>query len=195
MILLVAVLLGLATGIVRAWVKNRSYQPIRLQALGLVFIAYLPQFFAFFLPYTRSHIPDSVIPYIQIISPALLLVFAWLNRKKPGITMLGLGLLSNFLVIALNGGMMPLSPANAQKLIPPGAEVDLRIGERVGFGKDVLLPIEQTNLWFLSDIFTLPDWLGYRLAFSFGDILIALGAFWLFWSLGSPRNITMEVQQ
>lgn len=195
MILLVAVLLGLATGIVRAWVKNRSYQPIRLQALGLVFIAYLPQFFAFFLPYTRSRIPDSVIPYIQIISPALLLVFAWLNRKKPGITMLGLGLLSNFLVIALNGGMMPLSPANAQKLIPPGAEVDLRIGERVGFGKDVLLPIEQTNLWFLSDIFTLPDWLGYRLAFSFGDILIALGAFWLFWSLGSPHNITMEVQQ
>jgi hypothetical protein len=41
---------------------------------------------------------------------------------------------------------------------------------------------------FLSDYYTLPDWLHYPVAFSLGDVLIAVGAFWLLWSLGGPRK-------
>ena len=193
MILLLAVVIGLFAGITRAWYKNQLYSPVHLQGIWLVFLAYLPQFFAFFLPFTRPLIPNSLIPYILVISQSLLLLFAWQNRGMPGMRLLATGLFLNFLVIALNGGMMPLSPQNAQKLILPGAEVELQLGQRVGYGKDVLLEIENTRVWFLSDIFTLPSWIGYRLAFSFGDILIALGAFWLFWSLGNPQKINSEV--
>ncbi|MCB0072784.1 MAG: DUF5317 family protein, partial [Caldilineaceae bacterium] len=35
-----------------------------------------------------------------------------------------------------------------------------------------------------ADRFTVPDWYPQRVAFSLGDVLIALGAFGLFWSFG-----------
>jgi hypothetical protein len=119
----------------------------------------------------------------------------WVNRKKPGMWLMGAGLFLNFIVIALNHGFMPLSPETAQKLIQPGVSVTLTIGERVGFGKDILLPIEETKLWFLSDIFLLPQWLNYRVAFSIGDILIGVGAFLFLWSLGgSSQHKLSEVK-
>ncbi len=103
-----------------------------------------------------------------------------------------MGLVCNFLAIALNGGMMPLPPENAQKLLPAGNQVVLEVGKRVGFGKDVLLPRELTVFWFLGDIFLLPEWVNYPLAFSVGDILISVGAFWLFWQLGAPHKSFRE---
>ena len=68
------------------------------------------------------------------------------------------------------------------------------IGERVGFGKDILLTTAETKLWFLSDIFLLPKWTHYRAAFSAGDVLISVGAFLFLWSLGGPsqRKTTEE---
>ena len=84
---------------------------------------------------------------------------------------------------------MPLSPETAQKLIPEGVTVDLAIGERVEYGKDILLPVNETKLWFLSDIFVLPKWFPNRAAFSTGDILLGIGSFLLLWSLGGPSPI------
>lgn len=193
MILLTAVLMGLAVGLLRAWIGKRKFQPIELKGLWLVILAFIPQFLAFNLPATRNTFPTAWIPYVLPGSQIFLLLFTWLNRYKPGFWLLGLGALLNFLVIAFNRGFMPLSPENAQKLIPDGVEVILTIGERIGFGKDILLPQTATKLWFLSDIFTLPEWLNYLLAFSIGDIFISTGAFWLLWSLGDPQYITSEV--
>ena len=192
MILIVAVIFGLVAGLLRAWLTGHTYQPPNLKYIWLVFLAYIPQFFAFYLPVTRSVFPDSWIPVTLIVTQLILLVFVWSNRTQPGFWLLGLGLLLNFLVMMLNGGMMPLSPENANKLIPAGMTVDLQIGQRVGSGKDILLSIAQTRLWFLADTFTLPQWLGYPLAFSTGDIVLSIGAFWLFWSFGKPRKSTLE---
>jgi hypothetical protein len=192
MILLVAIVFGFMAGLIRAWAKKSPYRPPHLEHVWMVFLAYLPQFFAFYLPVTRTLFPDAWVPATLICSQLLLLIFVWLNRIQPGFWLLGIGLALNLLVIALNGGMMPLSPENASKLIPPGVDVLLQIGQRVGHGKDIFLPIEQTRLWFLSDYFTLPQWINYRLAFSIGDIVISTGAFWLFWSLGKSRNSSME---
>lgn len=108
---------------------------------------------------------------------------------------MGIGLLLNFLVIVLNHGFMPLSPETAQKLIEPGVTVPLTIGERVEFGKDILLLTTNTKLWFLSDIFLVPQWLRYRAAFSIGDIFISVGAFLFLWSLGgSSQRESTEVK-
>jgi len=193
MILLIAVIIGLTAGLIRARMNGTTYQSAEIKSIGLVFLAYLPQFFAFNLPLTRARIPTSWIPYILIGSQILLFWFVWVNRRVRGFHLLGLGLLSNFLAIALNGGMMPLLPENAARLVAPGSGMEFEIGQRVGFGKDVILPRAETHLWFLGDVLMLPEWLRYPLAFSIGDILISMGAFWLLWELGNPNSHSMEV--
>jgi hypothetical protein len=186
MILLFAVIIGLIAGFIRAWAGKRVYASISLKGIWLVFLAFLPQFFAFNFAPTRRLIANAWIPLILIVSQIPLFIFVWLNRTQSGFMLLGFGLLCNFLVISLNGGMMPISPETAGKLVEPGITVDLQPGQRAGYSKDIVLPIEETNLSFLSDRFTLPEWFPYRSAFSFGDILISLGTFWLLWRLGGP---------
>ena len=193
MILLVAVLAGAVCGIIRAKVNGKPYQAVESKHAWLVLVAYLPQFFAFYFSATRSIIPDQWVPYLLVISQILLLIFIWINRKIPGGWLMELGLLCNFLAISLNGGLMPLAPENAQKLLPSNSTIILEIGKRIGFGKDILLERSATKLWFLSDIFTLPARMKFPLAFSPGDVLVSMGAFWLFWELGSPHRKPQEV--
>lgn len=188
MILLFAVLLGLIAGGLRARMLKRAYQPVELRYVWVVFLAFFPQLFSFYLPSTRVLIPNSLASIGLVFSQALLLGFALMNRDKTGFFALGVGLFLNFCAIILNGGWMPLRPETAQLLIPPGVDVSLILGQRIGFGKDILLTAEMTRLWFLGDIFILPAWMNYRLAFSFGDILICFGAFRFFWSLGNSQH-------
>jgi len=193
MVLLIAVALGLISGLMRAKITKGQIRMIDLRHLWLVFVAYIPQFFAFYFTPTQKLIPDRWIPFFLIGSQVFLLIFAWINRKVEGFRVLGFGLLCNFTAIALNGGFMPITPDTAQKLIPPGSNLVLELGERVGLGKDILLLKEETVLWFLGDVFTLPPWICYPLAFSIGDIFISMGACWLLWELGRPQKNSMEV--
>jgi hypothetical protein len=193
MVLLFAVALGIIGGLVRAKLHGETLQNDDLRLIGLVFIAFIPQFLAFSFHPTRVLIPDRIIPFILIGSQIPLLIFAWVNRRSAGFWLLGAGLLCNFLVILLNGGFMPLPPENARQLIAPGSGIILNAGDRAGFGKDMVLAREDTRLWFLGDVFMLPAWLNYPLAFSFGDILIALGAFCHLWNLGRPQTKSKEV--
>ena len=195
MILLIAILLGSLAGLIRAWVRHETIKAFPLRAIWLVFAAYLPQYLCTSLPYTRELISPTWVPFILLGSQTLLLAFVWLNRKFAGIWAMALGLFSNFLVMLLNHGFMPLTPENAQKLIAPGVQVSLQIGERIEFGKDILLPKATTKLWVLSDIFLTPQWMNSRAAFSIGDIFISVGAFLFLWSLGdSQKYQSMEVK-
>ncbi len=193
MVLIVAVLAGVLLGIVRAKIHKMPYQVVQIQHIWLVLAAYIPQFFIFFLPATRSAIPDQWVAVLFVLSQVLLLVFIWINRRIPGGWLMGIGLLLNFLAIILNGGMMPLTPQNAQHLLPAGSTVTLTLGERVGISKDILLEKSATRLWFLGDVFLLPEWFNFPMAFSLGDVLLSLGAFWLFWELGNPKYLLKEV--
>jgi len=173
MILVFAVAIGLVAGFLNAKLRGKSYQLKELKHLWLVLVATLPQILAFFLPATRERIPDQWIPFILISSQFILLVFVWLNRKVPSIWLLGIGLLLNIAVIILNKGWMPITPEVLEAQGAP--EGSWQIGSRHGYSKDIVLSKESTVLWILSDILTLPNWISYRVVFSIGDAILALG--------------------
>jgi hypothetical protein len=188
MILAAAVVIGLAAGFARAWIGKRSYKPVSLRLPGLVLFAFLPQWVVFYQSRTGVRLPDEWAPVTLVSSLVVLLVFAWLNRKQPGFWMLGTGLLLNFFVIVSNGGWMPISPETVRNLNPEAPDSSWQIGMRLGSGKDIVLPVTETRLWFLSDRFLFPEWMPYRVAFSLGDVFIALGVFWLLWTLGGKQK-------
>ena len=131
---------------------------------------------------------DSWVAAGLVGSQLVLLVFCWFNRHIPGIGLLAIGLLLNFLVITANGGFMPISPQTASHLIPATLVQTLKIGEHFGYGKDILLLPENTRLVWFSDRFVTPAWLIQPVAFSLGDILVSLGVFWLLVSQGKSLN-------
>lgn len=186
MILVFAVAVGLAAGFIRARLKGEPYQPVELKYFWLILVGALPQVLAFFLPATRERVPDPWIPYLLISTQLILLIFVWVNRKKPFIWLLGFGLLLNFVVISLNGGWMPISPETIQSQNVPADRWE--IGSRLGYSKDIVLEKENTSLWILSDILTLPKWIPYRVALSIGDVVIALGIIGLVFQSDKPEQ-------
>ena len=193
MILAVSIIIGLVAGFIKARVRKELYQPIELKHLWLILIAMLPQFLAFFLPATRERIPDQWIPPMLITSQLVLLIFVWINRKIPGMWLLGLGTLLNLTVISLNGGWMPITPETLEHLGAP--EGTWQIGLRHGYSKDMVLTKDNTVLWFLSDILTLPLWIPYRVAFSIGDVLLAAGVVGYLFQNDRTRLTSSEVVQ
>ena len=183
MILTVAVLAGLLAGLAQAWFGGRQPQVPQLRLVWIVVIAFLPQWLAFHLPATSALIPDWGAALCLTFSQAALLLFAWVNRSHAGGILLLLGLALNFLVIAANGGLMPISPEAVHRLAP-GAPETWEIGSRLWGGKDVVLPLHATRLRWLSDYFLTPRWFPIQIAFSLGDVFIGGGAFWLLWNVG-----------
>ncbi len=189
MILLLAILAGVAGGLILSYFQNRSWQPPALRHTWLVVIAILPQIFTFYLPATRQAIPNTIAAIGLVLSQMMLLLFCWYNRHLSGIWIMAFGLALNFIAITFNGGFMPISPQTASRLIPEEALLNLRLGERFGYGKDVLLLRESTKFVWLSDQFLLPKWSSYQAAFSIGDIFIALGTFWILLTSGINQRL------
>jgi len=187
MILLVAILAGLVVGLFLASLEKRAWSVPLLRKPWLAIIAFLPQFLFSYLPVTRTRVPDALAATGLIGSLTLLLVFCWVNRWISGVWLLALGLFFNLLVIAANGGFMPISPQTASRLVPPETLAALGNGSRFGT-KDILLLPEQTRLIWLSDHFLAPEGFPYQVAFSPGDVVIAAGAFWLMVTQGKPLN-------
>jgi hypothetical protein len=187
LILLTALLAGLLAGVMSARWQKHSWTLPPLHSLWLVIIAFLPQFLALYLPVTRARIPDNLAAVGLVLSQVLLLVFCWLNRRVRGIWLLALGTALNMLVIAANGGFMPISPQTAGRLVSPEILQSIPVGSRFGY-KDILLLPAQTHLIWLSDVLLPPDWFPYQIAFSLGDICIAAGVFWLTAMGRAPSN-------
>ena len=104
----------------------------------------------------------------------ILVPFLWKNFSFWGIRLLALGLLLNLIVMAVNGGLMPVSPDTVEAIgrHDPAA---LAIGEYVPGTENIYLRISDTHLAFLSDAIVLPVFGLFTWAVSLGDILIAFG--------------------
>jgi hypothetical protein len=185
-ILLVAVIAGLAATYLRALLSKRHLRTIDLRFSWLVFLAVIPQLLVFQVQATARLVPEEAIPFILVFSQILLLIFVGANFRRPGFWALSMGLLVNFLAIGLNGGWMPISPETIQRMFPSLPPETWIAGERLGFTKDRIMAVSSTRLAWLADVFTLPTWISYRVAFSVGDIFIAVGAFLILWSLSNP---------
>lgn len=112
-------------------------------------------------------------PAIYAGSFLLLLVFIWKNRRHPAIVLLGVGILLNGLVIAANGGKMPVS---AERLAEAGLEHFI---EPLHSGLLTHQPITgETRLAFLADIYVLKPPYPLPKVISIGDMLLAAGAVW-----------------
>lgn len=177
MVLLLAVAAGLLTGLIWAGRQKVKYEAPVLRHLWLVFAAFLPQVAVIYLP-VREKIPDWLSALFLIVSQLMLVGFALINFSHLGMKVLMLGTLLNFVVMAANGGFMPISPQTAGRLVPQDVLLDLLPASRFG-AKDILLVPEQTRFEWLADRFLPPAWLPYQVAFSLGDIFIATGVFWL----------------
>ena len=104
---------------------------------------------------------------LHLASYAAVLVFIWCNRSLPGLWLVGIGGLSNLVVIAANGGVMP---ASADALRTAG-----RTATEEGFTNSEV--IRDPQLEFLGDVLPLPSWMPFANVFSIGDVLIAVGVF------------------
>jgi hypothetical protein len=187
MILLLAVVIGLIAGLTRAWVKKREYRYDGLRYSWLVLVAFIPQILVFFIPSISRSVSDSLAAVVLVSSQALLLLFAIFNIKLTSFWPIFTGFLANFLVISLNGGLMPISPETIKKMTTTLPNFTFQLGSRLGTGKDIVLNEAATRLAFLSDRFVV-DAKIFIVAFSAGDILISLGVIWLLWSLGGPNE-------
>lgn len=184
MILLAALILGLLTGWGVARWRGIAFQAPTLRHIWLLPVALVPQLAVVYSPRLTEWLPNAAAGAMLPLSLAIFLVFAWLNRRLPGMPVLLIGLVLNLAVITANGGWMPVSPETASHL--PGASLPetAAIGTRVD-DKSVLRRPEDTRLEILADRFLLPEVFGYRAALSLGDMFIAAGAFWL---LARPLN-------
>ena len=173
---------------VRAYLAGRSYRPAALGHIWLVMAAFLPQILAFYLPATRETIPPWLAEVCLVCSQAGLLTFVWLNRKHKELWVAGGGLTANLLVISANKGLMPITPASVAALYSGMTLDEGMVGSRLGWSKNIVLPGAGTHLAFLSDCILLPGWSPWKYAFSLGDVLIAIGVFWLLWSGSDKRK-------
>jgi hypothetical protein len=158
-----------------------------LRAAWLVFIAFIPQLLFAYLPASRHFFPDWISEISLMTSLALFAAFVWLNRQLPGMPIVMIGLALNLLVIAANGGWMPIEPQTASQLIGKDILQVISPGSRFG-QKDMLLLTQQIHFSFLADRFLLPGWFPYQSAFSLGDILIGSGIFWLLFKPTANAN-------
>ena len=188
MILLLAVLAGFLVGLSRAYWYKQPYAAPNLQAIWLAVVAFLPQLFITYLPATHQLFNNGFASVSLLASLILFSIFAWLNRQLPGMPILIVGLLLNFVVIVANGGWMPITPQTANLLAGKDVLQFMNLGSRFG-EKDILLPAQNIHLELLADHFLLPAWFPYKVAFSLGDVLISIGAFWLLVKSTAKLNV------
>jgi hypothetical protein len=177
MILAAAVSVAVIIGLVRGGSLQRLASiPLRWGWVAL--IAFGLQIYLIYFPESVSAGLASPRVGLLVLSYALLISVIWQNRALPGIWIIGAGLVANFAVMMLNGGYMPITAEALTQVGRARNVLSSETGARVFATKDIVLSRDATVAWWLSDIFVLPPPFPIPSVFSFGDGLIALGAFW-----------------
>ncbi len=115
--------------------------------------------------------PTALFGALLLGAHAALVLCLLLNRRLPGLKIALAGALLNLVVIAANGGLMPITP---DSLAAAGLDrPNLALGTRLPLSKDVLLAPNQVVLGALGDNVA-TRW-PVPIVFSPGDILIAAG--------------------
>ncbi|MHB1418205.1 MAG: DUF5317 domain-containing protein [Bacillota bacterium] len=165
MLFILALLLGLGLG----WLRGGSLAGLIVD-IRSVFIALLGLVLQGAVDHWSeiSGIPALWVAVLHLLSFVLLLYFLWLNRRHPGWKIVAAGVALNFLVIAANGGAMPVDPT----YLP----VELARPLQQGLYLTYVAINESTRLGFLGDVITMPNL--RPSSYSIGDIMILIGLFY-----------------
>lgn len=139
---------------------------IRLRQWWLLLLAFALQAATAFFPGDAAWAPDAANALI-LFSYALLVILVLVNKEREGMWLAGLGILMNFSVIALNGGMPVLEGAAAVAAGSDGA------ASLVLDYKHVILGTS-TRLSFLADVIPVRIF-GNGQVISLGDVILAVG--------------------
>ena len=135
----------------------------------------------------------GVAPALYVLTFVVVLLGIWANRRLPGMWLVGAGVFLNLLVIAANGGSMPVDRDLA---VRAGSTVMVELLDSTAYTNHVAAG-EGTRLRWLGDVLALPMVVPRPKFFcpgSVGDILVTLGACWLILSgmgafgLGAARG-------
>ena len=163
--LAIVIFLALAIAVLRGG-RLVNLGDIELSAWWILFVALGLQLGTRFLP--EDDWSEWVGLAMVLSSFALLMVLVVMNRSKPGMWLAGLGVLMNFVVIAVNGGMPVLAGAAEVASGFSVSDPDLS-----GSFKHVLLD-ESSRLTFFADVIPL-RLVGIGEVISVGDIFLAVG--------------------
>ncbi|MGH8927294.1 MAG: DUF5317 domain-containing protein [Acidimicrobiia bacterium] len=137
---------------------------IHLNQWWLLPLGFILQIAAIFIPASSAGWAVGMI----LVSYVLLLILVMINRDRPGLWLAGIGVLMNFVVIALNGGMPVLAEAaEVASGFAPGQPV---IAESF---KHVVLD-QTSRLVFLADVIPIRI-ANYGQVLSLGDVFLAVG--------------------
>jgi hypothetical protein len=100
---------------------------------------------------------------LWLVSFALLIGFAAVNRAVRGVALVFAGLASNLAAVVANGGLMPASPHAVR-----AAGLAYRLHNNS-------ISVVHPHLAWLTDRWAVPAWIPLGNVFSVGDVLIAAG--------------------
>ena len=174
MIFLCAVVVGIALGYVLRGRLSRLVF-LRLRGMWLVLVALGIQLLIFPL-----FTPNPIIPFgtaiLHGVSYGLVLLWLLLNVRVRPLIAVGGGALLNILVVALNGGYMPASPAAFERA---GLISVARLLAQGGTYGNLVGMSAATHLNVLGDWIGLPRGVPFATVMSVGDVLIMIGLVWL----------------
>ena len=137
---------------------------VRLRRVWAIFVGLGLEIAAIDLP----GLSEGVRAAMMVAAYPVLAVFLVANWRLPGMPVVALGGALNLLTIAVNGGVMPASPAAlAGSGLDPAAP---------GFQNSTA--VDDPRLAFLGDVFYIPASWPLSNVFSVGDMLIAVGLAW-----------------
>ncbi|HJU81669.1 MAG TPA: DUF5317 domain-containing protein [Acidimicrobiia bacterium] len=162
MLWLVTVLfLSMAIAILRGG-RLSNLGDIHLRLWWLLPLGFALQIAARYAPSSGLGVTLILLSYLPLI------ILVLLNKERPGLWLAGFGVLMNFSVIALNGGMPVLSEAaEVASGFAPGDPVIAESYKHVVLNRDSLLP-------FLADVIPIRV-LNIGQVLSLGDVFLAFG--------------------
>lgn len=159
MLVLIPLVVGLAIGIATGG-KLGNLANLRFRWPWFVLAVLVIREAVLFRPFNRI----DGIQYLYVAALAGLVAWTFLHvRRLRGVWLVASGAALNLLVVAANGGRMPVAPALAGVLV-----------QRNHVGQYVLMS-SNTNLNWLADWITVSGPVGIRGAYSPGDLVIAAG--------------------
>lgn len=171
MFILYAMVLGIGTGyILGGRLKRLIGRPLEFKSAA--FAALLIQLVVFSDNPLAEALPGTGIVVFHLLSYLCLAAFVVKNWKTHGIIPIGAGILSNALVIFVNGGYMPTIPENLARTSVGQSAGMISQGQAI---HNSALMTADTHLAWLGDMFYMPAWMPFSNVFSIGDVLIGLG--------------------